>query len=113
MAGQALFGYVVGQFDDLGGVRVVVATVTACQLVVWLAIMALTAQRNDFLDGRRMAGVTVLAGNVCFVGNTIGRNIRRCSGMAFDAIGVAEGRFLCCRLSAKRNSGKHYRQYGR
>jgi len=110
VAGEALFCHVVGQLDDLGGMRIVVATVTACQLVVRFAVMALTAQRNDFLDGWRMAGVAILTGYACFVGGAICHDIRGCGRMAFDTVSVAEGRFLCRRLSAKSNSGKHYRQ---
>ncbi len=110
VAGQAFFSEVVGQLDDLGGMRIIVATVTACQLVVRFAIMALTAQRDDLFDCRRMAGVAILTGYACFVGSTICRDIRRCSRMAFDTIGVAEGRFLYRRLSAIGHSGKHYRQ---
>lgn len=111
VAGQALFGDVVGQFDDLRGMRVVVATEAVCQLVVRLAFMTLAAQRDDLLDGRRMAGVAILTGYICFVGSTICSNSLGCGRMAFGTIGVAEGRFRCRWLGAKRNSGKHYRQH--
>ena len=110
VAGQAFFSEVVCQFDDLGGMGIVVATVTACQLVVRFAIMALIAQRDDLFDCRRMAGVAILTGYACFVGGTICHDIRRCSRMAFDTVSVAEGRFLCRRLSAESYSGKYYRQ---
>lgn len=47
MAGQALIGDIVGQLDDFGGMRIVMAPQTTAQVVVGLAGMALATGRDN------------------------------------------------------------------
>ena len=86
MTGQTLFGDVVGQLDDLGGMRVVVAAKTAGQVVVRLAGMALAAGRDNLSFGRRMTCMAILAANTRFVRSAAGCNVGRRSSMTLDAV---------------------------
>lgn len=77
VAGQTLIGNIVGQFDDLWCMWIIVATKAAGELVVRLVGMALAALWNIVFNGRTMARMTILARNTGFVCATIGGNIRR------------------------------------
>src|SRR6266702_1715722 len=56
MAGEALIGDIIGQFDNFRGMRIVVTAQTAGKIIVRFAAVALAAGRDDFLDRRRMTG---------------------------------------------------------
>lgn len=106
MAAHALFGDIVGQFDDLGSMRIVMATQTVCQLVVRLAGMAHAALGDVVLDSRTVAAVAVLAGHRCLVFASIGSNVGRWIGMALDTVCGCQHRLI----STKGSNGKHANQ---
>lgn len=91
MTGQTLFGDVIGQFDDLGGMRIGVAPLTVGQVVVHLAGMTLAADRDDLFYCRRVTGMTVLTPDTRLMRAAVGRNISRRSRMTLDAV--------CCQQS--------------
>ena len=93
VARQTLIGNVVGQLDDLGCMRIVVATLTISELVMSLVAMALTTQGNIVLHRRSMAGMTILASHVGFVLAAICGNIRRRIRVTFHTIAAAQCRF--------------------
>lgn len=103
MAGETLVGDIIGQFNDFRCMRVIVATDTTGKIVVRLAAVTLTAERDDFFDSRRMAGMTVLATDLRLVGSAIGGYCLWCSSMTLDTISVSQHRFWICR------SGCQYR----
>lgn len=101
MAGEALIGDIIGQFDNFRGMRIVVATQTAGKVVVRFAAVALAAGRDDFSYRRWMAGMTILAADLGFVGAAIGSNRLRCCRVAFDTIGIAQLRLWISRTGSQ------------
>lgn len=92
MAGETLVSDIVRQFNDFWSMRIVVAADTSGKIVVRFTAVTLTAKRDDFFDGRRMAGMTILATNLRFVGSSIGSNSFRCCRMTLDTISVPKRR---------------------
>lgn len=90
VAAEAFFGDVIAQFDNLGCVRVVVATQTIGQFVVGLAAVAFAASRDDILDSRWMTDMAILTGDACFVRSALGCNIGNHGGVALNAVGVCQ-----------------------
>lgn len=107
VAGETLIGDVVGQFDDLRSVRVVVAAQTAGEFVVRLAAVALAAFGDDLLYGRRMACVAILATYTCLVSAAVRGNCFRSSRVTLYAIGVAQNRFGCIRGNGRQCRNTH------
>lgn len=112
MTGDAFVGYVLGQLGGSGGMRVAVAALAISQFVMRLATMTLRTERNNILNSRWMAIMTILTGNARFVCATIGSDVSRCSGMTLHAILITENRMLLKhRLSAKSDATKYCYQY--
>lgn len=86
MAGNTFISDVIRKGNHLWSMRVIVAPQAIDQIVVWFTSVALTAEWNNLFNCRRMAGVTVLAADFCFVCATIGSNCFRCFRVTFDAI---------------------------
>ena len=103
MAGETLVSDIVGQFNDFRCMRIIVATDTTRKIVMRLAAVTLAAERDNFFDSRRMAGMTILATNLRLVSSAIGSYCLRCSSMTLDTISVSQHRFWICR------SGCQYR----
>ena len=78
MTGEALIGNVVGQLDNFRGMWIVVTAQTTGKVVVRFAAVALAAGRDDFFNCRWMAGVTILAADLGFVGAATDSNRLRC-----------------------------------
>ncbi len=93
VAGEALIGDVVGQFDDLGRMRVIVTAQAAGQVVVRFVAVALAAGRDDLFVGRGMPVMTILAADAGFVGAAIGGYSLRGCRVALDAISIGQNRF--------------------
>ena len=101
MAGEALISDVVGKLYDFWCMRVIVAPQTAGKIVVRFTAVALAAGRDDFFNGRWMAGMTILAADLGFVGAAIGSNRLRCRRVTFDAIGIAQYRLWISRSGSQ------------
>jgi hypothetical protein len=101
VAGKALIGDIISQLDNFRGMRIVVATETTGEIVMRLATVALAADRNDFLDCRRMADVTILATYLSFVGSAIGSNRFGRRRVALDTIGITQHRHWICRSGSQ------------
>lgn len=86
VAGNALIGDIVSQFDNFWSMWVVVATKAAGKIVVWLAAMALAADRDYFFNCRWVTGMTILAADLGFVSSTIGCNSLWCRLVTFNTI---------------------------
>lgn len=95
VTGEALISDVVGKFDDLRRMRVVVAAQTAGQVVMSLAGMALATGRYDLFYGRRVAGMAILAADAGFVRTAIGGNISRGCRMALHTVVTGQDRPVC------------------
>lgn len=107
MTRNALIGEIVGQFDNLRSMRIVVAAQTAGKLVVRFVAVALAAGRDDFLDRRRMACMAILTADLCFVGAAVGSNCSRRCRVTFDTIGIGQHRL---RISRSGSQHRHSRQ---
>ena len=90
MTGNALFSDIVGKFNVLWGMWVCMTTQTVLEIKMRLVAVALAALRYIVLDGRTMAGMTILTGYACFVGATAGSYIGRWFCMTFCAISVGQ-----------------------
>jgi len=110
VAGKAFVSDVIGQLDDFRCMRIIVATQTSGKAVVRLAAMALATGRDNFLYGRRMTGMAILAAHLGLVRATIGGNGIRCCRVAFNAIGIAQSQL---RISRSGNKRRHPHQHCR
>ncbi|WP_367618952.1 hypothetical protein [Pelotalea chapellei] len=102
MAGKAFVSNVVGKLDNLGCVRIVVATQTVRQFLVRLVAVAHAALGNDiFLYCGGMANMAILACNIGLMCSTVCLNIGRGGRVALDTIRIAQSNFGLGRLSAE------------
>jgi hypothetical protein len=92
MTGKALFGDIVGKFDNLGGMGIVMAAQTTGQIIVGLAGMALAADRNNLFHRWRMAGMTILAGDTCLMGTAVCCYVSRWGHVTFDTVSTGQHR---------------------
>ncbi len=106
VAGEAFIGDIIGQLDNFRSMRIVVAAHTGGKIVMRFAAVALTAGRDDFLDRRRMAGMTILAADLGFVGAAIGGNRLRCCRVTFVTVGITQHRLWISR-SGSQNRHPH------
>ena len=97
VAGEARIGNITAENDLFWLVRVLVALEAAAKLVVWLAFVALAAERDDFPVCRRVAVMAVLAGNLGLVCPSFGLDVGRCLGVALDAVSAGQGDSRFCR----------------
>lgn len=90
MAGKTFLGDIIGQLDHLGSMRITVTPETVVQIVVSLAGMALTAERDDLLYRRWMPGMAILAADTGLMGPAVCCDVRRRRHMALYTVGIAK-----------------------
>ena len=104
VAGETLVGDVVGEFDDLRCMRVVVAAQAAGQIVVGLTGVALAAYGDNFLNRWGMTGMAILAADTGLVSAAVCSDIRRSGRVTFHAVACRQDRPVSCKGSRNQDS---------
>ena len=107
MAGQTLISDIVCQLDDFRGVWITMATQTTGQVVVSLAGMTLTTDRNNFFNGRWVAGMTILTRYACLVSTAISGNVSRRGHVTLDTVGTGQHRAVGSKSTKRQRSNQH------
>ena len=97
MAGETFISDIIRKFDDFRSMRIVVAPQTTGKIVMRFATVALATGRDNFFNCWRMAGMTILTADLCFMGSAIGSNRLRCSRVTLYTIGIAQHRLWISR----------------